>query len=179
MIPPQKKLSEFFKEKYGKDLPKNNSIPSVIQTDIQKQKPLSREEKQEQKKFVDTMMYGLTAPIVFGSSQWASMFPKDMLERAKMMRLAKAIECMDSEMCTWLDTVAWFYPLSMDAPLRHEYYKMYLHSYKNGLPDKWKLLIESDPDIARDADLHENEVQELNSIRRKIFRRQIDWVKNQ
>lgn len=162
-MPPQEKLSQYFSKKYNQDPPKNDSS----------QKPSSIEEK----KFVKTMMYGLTAPIVFGSSQWASSFPQDMIERARMMRLAKSIECMDQEMCTYLDCVAFFYPLSMDAPLRHEYVKMYMYCYKHGLPDKWKIMTDGDPDIERMTELHENEHEELRGIRRKIFRRQMSMIK--
>ena len=170
--PPQKTLSDFFSDKYGKNMPTN--LPNKLKPELK----LSRDEKREQKKFVDTMMYGLTAPIVFGSKQWASSFPEDMLERAKMMRLAKAIECMDQEMCTYLDCVAFFYPLSMDAPLRHEYVKMYMYCYKFGLPDKWKIMIEGDPDLERMTELHENEHEELRILRRKIFNRQMTQVKS-
>ena len=95
-----------------------------------------------------------------------------------MMRLLKAGDCMDQGMCTYLDCVAFFYPLSMDAPLRHEYFKMYMYVYKHGLPDKWKIMTDSDPDIERDSILHENEEEELRMIRRKIYNRQMQMVKS-
>lgn len=181
MTPPQKTLNEFFIEKYGIAVPdildKTKSEP-IPDPKLKPEKKLTRDEKREQKKFVDTMMYGLTAPIIFGSRQWASSYPVKQIEYARMIRLAKAIECCDTEMCTLTDMVAFFYPLSMDAPLRHEYYKMYLYAYKYGLPTEWKLLIKSDPDIARDAELHENEMSELRIIRRKIFNRQMTHVKS-
>ena len=145
---------------------------------IESKQKLTREEKKEEKKFVETMMYGLTAPILFGSRQWASSYPQKQREYASIIRLAKAIECYDTEMCTLTDVVAFFYPLSMDAPLRHEYYKMYLYAYKHGLPTEWKALVASEPDIDRDTELHENEHAELRMIRTKIFRKQMEYVKS-
>lgn len=171
MSPPQNKLDQYFVT--------DSSILEKSKEPIEEpERKLTRDEKREQKKFVDTIMYGLTAPIVFGSRQWASSFPQDLIEKARMMRILKAAECMDQQMCTYLDCVAFFYPPSMDAPLRHEYVKMYMYVYKHGMPDKWKLLIEMDPDMERMTDLHENEHEELRIIRKRIFNRQISQVKS-
>ncbi len=178
MPPPQIKIDEFFKNSYvvASEEPKIESKPKELPKEPEKK--LSREEKKEQKKFVDTMMYGMTAPIVFGSKQWASSFPEDMIQQARTWRLLKAAECMDQEMCTYLDCIAFFYPMTMDAPMRHEYFKMYCYVYKHGAPDKWKILVEMDPDIERDTVLHDNEHEELRIIRRKIFNRQMQMVKS-
>jgi len=163
-MPPQNNLDAYFAPEILDDAKKERKetlkklSEQKIEPKPEPEKKLSRDEKREQKKFVDTMMYGLTAPIVFGSRQWASSYPDKQLEHAKMMRLAKAIECIDQEMCTLTDVVAFFYPLSMDAPLRHEYYKMYIYAYKQ--------------------ELHDNEHEELRIIRRKIFNRQMQMVKS-
>jgi hypothetical protein len=167
--PPQNKLDIYF----------DTQILEAAKEETNKPEPkLSRQDKKEQKLFVDTIMYGLTAPIVFGSRQWASSFPEDLIERARMLRLAKSAEIMKEQMCTLLDCVAFFYPMSMDAPMRHEYVKMYMYCYKHGLPEKWDIMINSDPDLERMTDLHENEHEELRIIRRKIFNRQMNQVKN-
>lgn len=182
--PPQSKIDGFFAPEILDDVKKErqDTLKKLSEQKIEpKEQPepkLSREEKKEKKIFVDTIMYGLTAPILFGSSQWASSYPAKQIEYASIIRLAKAIECFDTEMCTLTDIVAFFYPLSMDAPLRREYYKMYLYAYKHGLPTEWKALIKSDPDIDRDTELYENEHEELRMIRRKVFRKQMEYVKS-
>lgn len=182
--PPQNKLDVYFAPEILDDAKKERQetlkklSEQKIEPKLEPEEKLSRDEKREKKKFVDTMMYGLTAPIVFGSRQWASSYPEKQLEYARMIRLAKAVECVDQEMCTLTDIVAFMYPLTMDAPLRREYYKMYCYAYKYGLPTEWKLLVEWEPDIARDAVLYDNEYEELRIIRRKIFNRQMQMVKS-
>ncbi|MCV0398531.1 MAG: hypothetical protein K5785_00895 [Nitrosarchaeum sp.] len=165
MTPPQKTLSEFFKEKY-KQLPPPKKI-----NNIPKKHP-----DREKKKFVKTMMYGLTAPLVFGPGTWGETFPQDMTERGRMLRLASAIKCIDHEMCTLFDAMAYMYSISFEAPLRHDAMKMYMYLYKHSVPEKWKILVESDPEYERYSELYDNEMQEVNQLRRWIFRRQISSI---
>lgn len=163
----QKTLSQFFSEKYNQSPEPKNKTPK---------KPSKKSSDREEKKFVKTMMYGLTAPLVFGSGGWGETFPKDMREYGSIIRLANAITCMEQEMCTLFDAMAYMYSISFEALLRHDAMKMYMYTYKHAAPDKWKILIESDPDMERYTDLYDNEKEELGRLRRWIFRRQISRI---
>jgi len=140
-------------------------------------KKLTRDEKREKKKFIDTMMYGLSAPMVFSAGGWGEDFPKNQIERANILRLAMCSKCIEEQMCTKFDAMAYLNTASMEAPFDHEWYRIYMHTFREALPKEYKLLTE-DPNIdAKDSDLYENEIESLDRLRRWIFKKQVNNLK--
>ena len=153
-----------------------DTAQEIVKVEPEK-KPMTGKEKREQKKFVTTIMYGLQSPMVFSAGGWGEDFPKDKIEMASILRLAGCIKCIKEEMCTKYDAMCYLNTASMEAPFTHQWYKIYMHTFREAAPDMWKNLIEGDKWIERDADLEENEMDSLNRLRRWIFKRQIDHVK--
>ena len=140
-------------------------------------KPMSGKEKREFNKFSKMLMYGLQAPMVFSAGGWGEDFPKDKIEMASILRLASCSKCFDEEMSTKYDAMCYLNTASMEAPFTHQWYKIYMHTFREAAPDMWKTLIEGDKWIERDAELEQNEVESLNRLRRWIFKCQLRNLK--
>ena len=141
-------------------------------------KPQSASDKREEKKFVDTLMYGLSSPMVYAPGGWGDSFPKATVEMANILRLAHCSDCIDNELCTMYDAMLYMSTCSNVAPLQHSWYKIYMHSFREGNPTQWKILIKDDEWMERDADLNENELYDLKRLRSWIFKRQISYIKS-
>jgi len=132
-------------------------------------------EKQEKKKFVDEMMYLLTAPHVF-HNEWGSDFPKSTLEETTTQRLIHSREILEKKECSDYEAAMYLSTMSMQSPMSHETYKMYMYAFKKGLPDKFKILIEKDKWIEKDSELFENEMVDYKILKQKIFKSQMGKV---
>lgn len=139
---------------------------------------LNRQEKSEQKKFVNTLMYGLRAPMVFGTGGWGNDFPESQHQMRNMILLASCSKCADEEKCIMFDVMAYMWSVAFEAPLQKTWQKIYFHAFRESLPKEWKLLVEDNPDFERDAELFENEIDDMNRLRRWIFKRQMDHIKS-
>lgn len=142
------------------------------------ERKLNREEKKAQKEFVDTVMYGLSAALIFSPGGWGEDFPKSTIEMANIHRLAQAAKCYDEQKCTMMDAALYMSTCSMVAPLTHEWYKIYMHAFSKSMPDKFKILFEDEKSVKQDAELEANEVDDLNRLRHWIFKHQIEYIKN-
>lgn len=155
------------------DMTPTLQIPDRVESSIPSKKPSSRDES----KFVKIMMYGLTAPFVFSAGGWGETFPEDLLQRGRMLRLAHSIKCIDEEKCTIFDAMAYMYSASFEAPLSHEWMKIYLYTYKIAVPEKFEILKSDDTYAERDSELDQNEMYDLDRLRNWIFKRQIQSIK--
>lgn len=136
----------------------------------------SREERQ----FVESLMYGLSAPFIFPPGGWGDSIPKQTRDLALIYRLAELPQIIEQEQCTKFEAMMYLSCCSLVAPLTHDAYKMMMHCMKKyyGL-DK----IDDNPErikyLEQDATLFENEEQELSRIRSTIFKRQMERIKSE
>jgi len=142
---------------------------------------LTREEKKDEKNFVDTILYGLSAPLIFGPGGWGESYPEDMRSLGRIMRLASAAKCHDTQMSNKFDAHAYLYSMSMLAPMGHSWTKIFFHCFREAHGSKWKILIEDKEckrmNLEADANLEENEVDMLNRLRRWIYKNQVEAIK--
>jgi len=159
----------------GFNMEEGPSDPIEIKPEKRK---MTRADKKEEKNFCDTLAYGLQSPMIFSGGGWGNDFPKDKIEMAGIQRLAQCAKCFDEKMCTLYDAMCYLNTASMENPFTHEWYKIYMHTFREAAPDMWKQLIAGDKWIEKDAELYENEVDSLNRLRSWIYKKQVDHIKS-
>lgn len=140
-------------------------------------KKMTREEKKDQKIFVDTVMYGLSAPLIFPPGGWGESYPKERANYASIIRLASSIECYKSQMCTVMDAHAYLFAQGLVAPFTHSWSKIFFYCMSKALSKEWKIMVADDKWLERDAELDINEIDDLNRLRSWIFKHQVKYVK--
>ena len=138
---------------------------------------LSREEKKEEKIFVDTILYGLTAPLIFGPGGWGETYPEEMRSYGRIIRLASSIKCHDSQMSTKFDAHAYLYSMSFVSAMGHSWTKIFFHCFAAAHSDKWEILLKDPMFTKMDIELDPNEVEMLDRLRRWIYKNQVEAVK--
>ncbi len=141
-------------------------------------KKLNKPSKKDEKDFVNTLMYGVTAGFVFGPGGWDDTFPEDLRTRGKMLRLAMCKKCIDETMCTQFDALAYMYSINFLAPLGTNAFHIYMYLMKEELPDKWKILVDDDKSFHQDGNIDDYEAGLLKDLRRWIFKHQIKGIKS-
>ena len=174
--PPQLNLDGFNMEEGPSDPIKDDDDDDV------KPKKLTREEKKEEKNFVDTILYGLSAPLIFGPGGWGETYPDEMRSLGRIMRLAEAAKIHDSQMSNKFDAHAYLYSMSFLSAMGHSWTRIFFHCFREAHGSKWKILI-NDPECKRmrledDANLDPNEVEMLDRLRRWIYKNQVQAIKN-
>jgi len=168
MSPPPQLNLDGFNMQQGKSDP--------IEYEVVKRK-LSREEKKEEKIFVDTILYGLSAPLIFGPGGWGETYPDEMRSFGRIIRLAESIKSHDSQMCNKFDAHAYLYSMNFVAPMGHSWTKIYFHCFAAAHNDKWKILLEDPMFSKMDIELDTNEEYDLNRLRRWIYKNQVEAIK--
>jgi len=183
MTPPQKTLNEFFKEKYHIPLPEKPTGPSKPNPAIAKLKEpqkLTRQEKKEEKIFMDTMLYAMMAPTVW-PNDWSESYPQSTREEARTWRMIKAIECVNDQKCDIFDTLLYVSCASHNAPPNREGYCIAMHCVEKhyGL-EKLEENKENLKWLKHDADLTHNEPAKIlmSNLRAYIFKCQMQYIKS-
>jgi len=182
MTPPQKTLNEFFTEKYGIPLPVKPTGPSKPHPDLEKMREprkLTRKEKSDEKKFVNIMLYGITAPTVW-PNDWSTTYPQEVRDKAKLYRMAELPKIMETEQATDFDAMLYVSCASLNAPPNREAYCIAMYCIKKYYD--LKMIAEGTKDdlkwLEHDADLSHNEPARilLANLKRYIYKTQMSYV---
>jgi hypothetical protein len=125
--------------------------------------------KTEEHRFVDLMMYALTAPTIV----WPQDVPdKEMLERAKLERLAAVAQSKGQPlpMCTDFEAVIYLSGWSLEHPPSEHWFRLYMYVFKKCFPGKADFL-----DGAPEP--QEYEMHDLVRLKEWIFKKQMEHIK--
>jgi len=130
-------------------------------------------EEREEGKFVDQMMYLLTAPYMFyppWDSVWEASGNK---EEAKLLRLGQAKEILEKEMCTEFEAMLYISSATLSHPMSHDWYVVYGWLFKRCKPEH---------DIFDEHEIPEQlnkypQQEDLDRLRRWIYRSQMNHLK--
>ena len=120
--------------------------------------------------FVDQFMYLLTAPYI-GWPGWEDQVAAQK-EQIVMHRFIHASQIFEQEMATEFEAMMYISSASLSHPLNHEWAEIYGWLFCRWKPDEGKEIWE------REIVLDRTQIEELNRLRRWIFRRQMDHLKS-
>ncbi len=125
----------------------------------------------EGEKFVNQMMYLLTAPgITMPGYEDLSRLHKDDVT---LQRLARHKEIFENQQCTELEAMLYISTASFVHPLDHDWIEIYMYLFKRWSPEKAKAA-----DIEGPDELNRWPQQEdLAKLRRWIYRRQMHHLR--
>lgn len=127
-------------------------------------------DRKEQKKFVDTFMYCLTAPFIvwpFMEDTWT----EQMRAKAKVLRLAYAGKNNGfSDECTDFEAMLYISSASLANPPSHEWTKIYVHLFMQFYPERKEI----QEGIER---ANEWELRDLTRLKQWIFRKQAEALR--
>ena len=140
------------------DLPEEQSAPRS-----------RRSEEQEKRVFVDQMMYLLTGALM-AWPQWEDLVLKYKND-ITLQRFAHAREIFEQEMCTELEAVLYLSTASMEKPMGHDWFAIYMWLF-----NRWKPEAAEKMDIGVEL-LDRNQIDDMNRLRSWIFRTQMNRIK--
>jgi hypothetical protein len=130
-----------------------------------------RSQPQEEKQFVNQMMYLLTAPHLAWPG-WEDLLQRHKAEITKQ-RLVHHREIFENQMCTEFEAMLYLSTASMANPISHDWVETYGWLFRRWNPeagqDSWG--------EARDPGLAPGQVEQLNRLRRWIYRQQVNRLK--
>ena len=138
----------------------------------QRPNPRSRQGRGEQK-FVDDLMYVLTAPIVV-LPQYTDSIQNQHRERVQMERLLHAKEILETERCTVFECNLYLSCASFERPLSHAWAQIYMWCFQQSFPEQAPQIMTEGP-----VQLDRQEEIELDHFRAWIFRVQMNYIKAQ
>lgn len=128
-----------------------------------------RSPQQEEARFVEQMMYLLTAPQL----SWPGW--EDLLQRHKdqitMQRLMHHREVFEQQMCTEFEAMLYVSTVTMAHPITHQWAEIYMWLFRRWNPQQAR-----DIDI-EERDLDQSQVEDLNRLRRWIYNQQMNRIK--
>lgn len=137
---------------------------------------MSRVDKQGAKDLME--VFGcITDPIIVYESPWKDSLPEWLPKRIRMDRMvALMVHNTTSEPLTATDSeaLAFIYPRTMDAPMQHEWFNIYLHLFNQVMTGEGKTV----PDeLKPDHELSQYELQLLNHLKRHIYEKRLQHRK--
>lgn len=130
----------------------------------------------QEKKFVNTMMYMMVAPTIVAPG-YEDMITKDLKSKAQLYRMT-AQQNVEQERCSDFDAMLYLMTISYLQPLTHSWKKIYQHLFLKYYDINQ---IDTDPEkqnwIRRDAELGEEELHSLHKLQRWIFKRQMEHIR--
>lgn len=130
----------------------------------------------EEKKFVDTMMYMMTAPTIVMPG-YEDTITSEMRNKAQLYRMAGQ-QNIEKGMSSDYDALLYLMTTSYLQPFTHSWKKIYQYLWLKYHDINF---VEQDPEkqkwIKRDAELDESELHSLHKLQKWIFKRQMEHIK--
>lgn len=144
------------------DVPETNSKYYPVERKSQNQ--LRKEFSKSIENFVTT----LTRPIIVDRN-WGTTLTKEQkgiieIERLKQVMINKGAEVKEA---TDYEAMLFLSQASLNAPLRHQWTKIYMYLFKKFYPNKSDFIDE------HDAKLNEYELRELETLRERLYKASI------
>lgn len=141
---------------------KNAKLPSFFKH--------TRQEIKDEKNFVDTIMYGLRAPLIVTPGTIDDV-TEDMKEKHRLYCIAEAINCVKNEMSTDYDAMLYYSFASLEGMPTRNHAECYEFLFFKYYPNAEKLLQHECPK------LDENQLQSIRDLKRWIYKKQIAGIK--
>lgn len=130
-------------------------------------------EEREEGKFVDHMMYLLTAPMLTWPGQESIYDWNDNKTTARMERLAHSTEILENEECTEFEAMIYISTSTLENAPGHDLYVVYGWLFKRWKPDQ-----DVFPEHEIPEELNQYPQQEiLTRVRKWIYLRQMNHLK--
>ncbi len=134
-------------------------------------KPRSKSPEKESKEFAQLFVHILRAPIV-GMPGWVDTL-KDQWDKVLIQRLAHHQDFMEG-MCTEYEAMLYISTATLTAPPSHNWLNIYMWLFNRCMPEAAKA-----NDLASPAKLEGSEAEDLERLRRWIFKRQALHLKRE
>ncbi|MFQ6027691.1 MAG: hypothetical protein ACE5Q6_09385 [Dehalococcoidia bacterium] len=128
-----------------------------------------RSQHQEEERFVSQFMYLLTGPYITWPG-WEDLAVKrkdDIL----LYRLAHAREIFEQQLCTEFEAMLYVSTASMEHPMNHDWTEIYMWLFRRWNPEQ------ADEIELNVRELDNNQLEQLNRLRRWLFQRQMNHLK--
>ncbi len=130
----------------------------------------TRLEKHQQKEFVDTMMYGLSAPLIV-TPDWTEGVPAEQSEKHRLYCIAEAINCVDKKEATDYDAMLYYSYASLSVMPSHEDGECYQFLFFKYFDDAENMLGMKCPK------LDDKQLLSIKKLKQWIYKKQIDGMK--
>lgn len=128
--------------------------------------------KSDENKFVDTMMYALTAPMITWP-QCESIYTPENVGRAKMERLAMImmLKGQPPDRCSDFEAALYISSWTLSAPPSEHWFRLYMHLFKKCFPNQTEIF-----EDVREPDRWE--LEDLERLKVWIFKQQMQAIKD-
>lgn len=120
----------------------------------------------------------LTAPLIVYPSAWQADIPEWIRGEVTLQRLMQ-LKSGETELATDVEALAYMFPRVMEAPMDHEWAKIYLYLGTRVMENRLTMDHVTVPDAVRENTLSEYETSHLNRLKRWIRDRQLKHVAEQ
>ena len=138
----------------------------------EKKKKLTRQEFKDQKEFVDTIMYGIKAPLIVTPSYANSdSVPKTQRDEHRLHCIAEAVECVNLQQATDYDAMLYYSYISLEHPIGTDGHDEYGFLFQKYHPEQAKQVFSKVIELTA--------IQRLNIVNLKkwIYKKQIEGMK--
>ena len=126
--------------------------------------------KKQEKEFVDTIMYGLKAPLIVTPNCVEDVIP-EQLEKHRLYCIAKAIECVENKEATDYDAMLYYSYASLENMPSHDNAECYMYLFFKFYKDAEKTLGTKCPE------LDTNQLESIKKLKQWIYKKQIEGMK--
>lgn len=130
----------------------------------------TRQEKHQQKEFVDTMMYGLRAPLIV-TPGWTDGVPPEQSEKHRMLCIAQAVECVKNQEATDYDAMVYYSYASLEVMPSREDADCYQFLFFKYFDDAENMLGMKCPK------LDDKQLLSIKKLKQWIYKKQISGMK--
>lgn len=113
----------------------------------------------------------LTAPLIVYPSPWKADIPEWMIREVTLQRLIQ-LKSGETDLATDAEALAYIFPAVMEAPIDHEWSKIYLYLGTRVMENRLTKDHVTMPGDVREDSLSEYETGQLNRLKRWIRERQ-------
>ncbi len=130
----------------------------------------TRLDKKLEKEFVDTMMYGLRAPLIVTPS-YVDGVTSEQSDKHRLYCIAKAIECVKNKEATDYDAMLYYSYASLENMPSHDNAECYMYLFFKFYKDAEKTLGTKCPEL----DI--NQLESIKKLKQWIYKKQIEGMK--
>ena len=126
--------------------------------------------KKQEKEFVDTMMYGLRAPLIVTPS-YVDGVTSEQTDKHRLYCIAKAIECVKNKEATDYDAMLYYSYASLECSPSRDNAECYMYLFFKFYKDAEKTLGTKCPE------LDVNQFESIKKLKQWIFKKQMEGMK--
>ncbi len=127
--------------------------------------------QKQEKEFVDTIMYGLRAPLIVTPS-YVDAVTSEQSDKHRLYCIAKAIECVKNKQATDYDTMLYYSYASLENMPSKSDAECYMYLFFKFYKDAAKQLDTKCPE------LDVNQLESIKELKQWIYKKQVERMKS-